>query len=90
MKNSKSIREQAQEKHKEFTLEVENLPVSDLKNRIVGMQTELAASEAHKEANEALSEAQSTLTELKRPYTDVRNAVKLKTKYILELIKARG
>lgn len=86
---SKSVKEQVQEKHKEFALEVNNLSAADLKGRIVSMQQQLAESEAHKEANEALTQARAEVSELVGPYNDVKKAVKLKTRYILELIAER-
>jgi len=74
----------------EFKDAVDGLPVEALKARITSLQQQLDESEEHKEANEALTEARATVSELVGPYNDVKKAVKVKTKYILELIKEKG
>lgn len=79
-----------QKEYPDFCSEVDKLDAGALKARIVGLQQALEESEAHKEANEALQQAREALKELSGPYRDVKKAVKLKTKYILDLIKERG
>lgn len=88
--NSKPIKEVVQEAHKEFTSEVDGLSVEQLRDRIVGMQKQLEESEAHKAANEILKEARCVVNELAAPYREVKKAVSLKTKYIIELLKEKG
>lgn len=87
---SKSVKEQVQEKHKEFASEVDGLSDAALRARIVSLQQALAESEQHKEENEALIQARAEVTELSGPYNDVKKAVKLKTRYILTLIEEKG
>lgn len=87
---SKPTKEQVQEKHKEFAAEVDGLSDAALRARIVSLQQALAESEMHKEANEALTQARAEVNELAGPYNDVKKAVKLKTRYILDLIAEKG
>lgn len=90
MKPSKTISQIVEAEYKEFSQEVYNLPPSDLKNRIAALQQSLSESEEHKASNEALNEARDQVSLLSGTYRDVKKAVKLKTKYILELLKSRG
>lgn len=82
----KSVRDDIEQKHKEFADEVRKLDAEALKARIVALQKGLQESEEHRENNEALHDAKETVRMLQEPYNDVRKAVKLKTKYILELL----
>lgn len=86
----KTIKEKTQKQYADFCEEVQNLTSEALKQRIVTLQQGLQESEDHKEANEALAAARATATELAGPYRDVKKAVKLKTQYILELLKDKG
>lgn len=88
--SNKSIKELVQEAHKEFTAEVDGLPVPQLRDRIVGMQKQLEESDAHKASNDTLKEARTVVNELAAPYREVKKAVSLKTKYIIELLKEKG
>lgn len=90
MSNKKSVKEQVQEKYKDFVSEVDILQVPELKARIVVYQQQLQESNEHKENNEQLTNARALVTELAGPYNDVSKAVKLKTKYIIDLIKEKG
>ncbi len=74
----------------EFVDEVQGLTIEALRNRIVNMQQALDESEAHKEANDTLKEARANLTELSGPYRDVKRAIQLKTRYIIELLREKG
>lgn len=85
-----SNRTKVQKNYPDFANEVEKLDASALKARIVGLQQALEESEAHKEANEVLTAARAEVKELSGPYRDVKKAVALKTKYIIDLIKERG
>jgi hypothetical protein len=75
---------------KEFKEEVDGLSVDDLEIRISNMQKGLDESREHKKNNEALKKVSAEKSELEGPYKDVENAVKVKTKYIIELIKEKG
>lgn len=75
---------------KEFKEEVDALSVAVLEARITRMQKDLDESEEHKKDNIPLNTAKEEVKELSGPYNDVKKAVKLKTKYIIELIKEKG
>lgn len=75
---------------KEFKEEVDRLGVQALEDRIVDLQKGLDESRAHKEENVALRNAKDAVAELNGPYADIEKAVKVKTKYIIELIKEKG
>ncbi len=85
----KTVTEQIQELYPDFADEVVRLDTEALKGRIVSLQQQLEESEVHKEANEALKDARNTVNELMGPYRDVRKAVKLKTKYLVELLSEK-
>jgi hypothetical protein len=90
MKQVKSITEIVETEYKEFAVEVSKLDATALKSRITGLQQALEESEEHKNANQALIDARTEVSLLSGPYRDVKKAVKLKTKYILELLKSRA
>lgn len=75
---------------KEFKEEVDALSVKSLEDRITRMQKDLDESREHKEANTALRHAKDEVAEISGPYSDVEKSVKVKTKYIIELIKEKG
>ena len=74
----------------EFKEEVDRLSIQQLEARISRMQKDLDDSEEHKKNNEALNKVKNEKAELEGPYNDVKKAVKIKTKYIIELIKEKG
>lgn len=74
----------------EFSAEVAGLDVQAMKNRIAGYAKELEDSETHKEENQDLIDAQAEVSLLTGPYKDVRKAVRMKTRYLLGLIKEKG
>ena len=74
----------------EFKEVVDRLNAADINNRISQLQKLLAESEEHKEQNEALKQARAEVSELAGPYRDVKKAVAIKTKYLVELAKEKG
>lgn len=83
------MKDQIRKLYPDFTQEVDNLSSAELEARIVRMQQTLDESEMHREGNDSLKQARATLTELSGPYNDVKKAVKLKTRYIIELLKEK-
>lgn len=75
---------------REFMESVMGLSNKELEARISQMQKALDESEEHREANEALKNAKDEVKLLSGPYNDVKKAVKLKTKYIIDLLKEKG
>lgn len=74
----------------EFKEEVDRLSIEALEARITAYQKGLDESREHKKNNEALAKVSAEKSELEAPYREVENAVKVKTKYIIELIKEKG
>lgn len=74
----------------EFESAVLGLSVEQLKARIAQMQKDLDESEEHKLANNALADLKSQVSTIEGPYNDVKKAVKIKTKFLIELIKEKG
>lgn len=75
---------------KEFKEEVDTLSIPALEARITKMQKALDDSREHKKNNEVLNKVRDEKSMLEGPYNDVEKAVKVKTKYIIELIKEKG
>lgn len=76
--------------HPEFAKEVDALTTEQLKERVYQLQKGLEESEEHKEANDELKAARANVSELSAPYRDIKTAVRLKTKYILELLQKKA
>jgi hypothetical protein len=72
-----------------FVSEVASLSVEDLKARIVQLQQALEESEEQKESDNDLRDAKHVVLELSEPYKEVKKAVKVKTKHIIDLLKKR-
>jgi hypothetical protein len=79
-----------QKKFPEFANEVNGLSVDDLSARISRLaQADADNSEARENDNE-LAEASARHSELKAPYEDAKKAIKLKSRYLRNLIKEKG
>lgn len=74
----------------QFLEEVAGLDVETLEKRISGYQKSLEESEEHKEENTALQNARNELSSLVGPYNDIKKAIKVKTSYLIALIKEKG
>ena len=87
----KSLAEKVQEQYPDFAEEVEkSLTPEQMDARISSLQKQLEESEDHKDSNEQLKDARALVAELAGPYNDVKKAVRLKTKYLIELLKEKG
>lgn len=73
-----------------FTDSCNGLTVQQLDQKIVTLQKELQDSEEHKGKNEDLAKAKAHAKELGATYSEVRRDVKLKTRYLVELIREKG
>jgi hypothetical protein len=76
--------------HPEFADEVSGLSVADLESRLASLAKHAEEISVAKEESEALKDARARLAELSGPFNDGLKAVKLKTKYIIGLIKEKG
>jgi hypothetical protein len=86
----RTLLEKIETEFPEFQSEVVGLAIPQLDKRISDMQKDLQDSEEHKSANEALENARKEVAELAGPYTDVKKAIGLKTKYLVSLIREKG
>lgn len=86
----KSVSKRIQENYPEFEAEVLGLSVDQLNNKLASLAKGLEESENHKDENDDLEKARALVTELAAPYSDVKKAVALKTKYVVGLIKEKG
>lgn len=74
----------------QFRDEVWGLSVEKLEDRIANLQKALDESEEHKKENQALKDAKDEVSMLDGPYKDLKKAVQVKTKFLIELIKDKG
>ena len=89
-KGKKSLRDLMNEEHEAFAHEVERLSVADLDRRLNGLAKAGEEIDEAKETNEGLKDAREELNKVAGPFRDAKKANKLKTKYVIQLIKERG
>ena len=89
-KEKLTFEQKMQQEDPEFTSSVDGLNVAQLEARIANYQKELQDSEEHKAQNQPLKDAQAELKQLTGPYSDVRKAVKKKTRYLISTIRSKG
>ncbi len=90
MKNKKSVAEKITKELPDFVNEVVGLSVEDLNSRVLGLAKGIQGIEDSKEEDEELESAKALVSELSGPYTEGRRVAKLKTKYLISLIKEKG
>lgn len=90
MRQEKSIKEKVQKEYPEFVEAVDGLSVDALEKKISTYAKELEKSEQHKKDNEALKNAAYEKSLLEAPYRDVKKAIGLKVKYLIDLIGEKG
>jgi hypothetical protein len=86
----KTLREVMQGDHEAFAAEVERLSVTDLDKRLNGLAKAGDEIEEEKENNEGLKRARDSYNEASGPFKDAKKANKLKTKYVIQLIREKG
>lgn len=89
-KSKKSIAEKIQEEYPEFAEEVIGLSSEQLDSRLATLAKNLDETETAKENDRQLEDAQGLVSELSGPYKDARKALKLKSKYVIHLLKEKG
>lgn len=87
---AKDFRGKVQKDYPEFADEIHSLSSDELNGRLARMAKDLEIVEDEKEADEKLNETRAALAELAGPYRDSKKAIKLKSKYIIALLKERG
>lgn len=89
-KSKKSLRDTIQESHEAFAQEVDRMSVADLDRRLNLLAKHGEEIDEEKENNEGLKEAREALNQISGPFRDAKKANKLKTKYVIQLIKEKG
>lgn len=74
----------------EFTGEVAGLSVEELNARLSQLAKDFEAVEEAKQADEELESLQAASREAAAPYRDGKKAIRLKSGYIVSLIKEKG
>ena len=87
---AKTIREKVEGEYPEFVDDVIGLNEAQLRARLSTYAIELTKSEQAKEEDQEYQAAKTLASDLGAPYRDVEKALKLKRKYIIELIKDKG
>jgi hypothetical protein len=85
-----NLTEKVQKELPEFVSEVASLSVEQLDARLAQLAKDADAVEQAKEADEALEQARERAAELNAPYVDSRKALRLKSRYIVELLKEKS
>jgi hypothetical protein len=89
-KAKKSLQEKIQEEQPEFAGEVAGLSVDQLNARLAEQAKAAEWNEQAKEDDEELEEAQAHASELGAPYRDAKKAIRLRSRYLIALIKEKG
>ncbi len=83
----KSAKEVCEKELPEFVAEVASLDVEALKARLATLAQGRADNSRAKEGDEELEQAKATASELAAPYRDAEKVLKLKSRYIADLLK---
>jgi hypothetical protein len=89
-KPKKDVRQKAQKQLPDFVEVVDALGVDELEKRLNTLAKQAEEVESAKEADEALEEAKQAVSELGAPYRDAKKDIRLKTRYIIQLIGEKG
>jgi hypothetical protein len=86
----KSVQEKMKDANPEFVMACEGLSIEQLDSRLAGLAKDAESINEAKENDTDLAAAKETASSLGAPYRETKKAVKLKTKYVLQLIKERS
>jgi hypothetical protein len=89
-KPKKSIQERVQKEIPEFAEVVAGLSVAELEQRLASEAKNAERIEEAKENDQALEEAKNQVAEYSAPYRDAKKVVRLKSRYLISLIKEKG
>lgn len=90
MKSKKSVQDTVREEMPEFVDEVASLTADQLNSRLAQLAKDTESLLDAKEADEGLNEARETASQLAAPYKDGVKMIRLKTRYLLSLLKERS
>ncbi len=86
----KSLQEKVHEEMPEFAAEVAGLAVQDLNNRLAALAKGAEENEQAQEDDEELEQARAEASELAAPYRDAKKALRLRSRYVISLIREKG
>jgi hypothetical protein len=86
----RSIQERVQKELPEFAEVVAGLSVAELEQRLATEAKNSERIEESKENDQALEDAKAQVAELGAPYRDAKKVVRLKSRYLISLIKEKG
>lgn len=86
----KDIRTQVKEEFPEFFDSMQSAQSDELNLTLAMLAKGREETQDAKEADEALEQAQITARELAAPYRDAQKAIRLKSKFIVTVLKERG
>jgi hypothetical protein len=89
-KAKKSFQEKVQELMPEFVGEVVGLSVDQLNTRLATEARAAEWNEAEKKKDTVLDEKKKEASEAAAPYRDASKNIKIRSKYLYELIKEKG
>ncbi len=89
-KAKKSFEEKVQAEYPEFVGEIVGLSVDQLNGRLAEQAKAAEWNETSKEEDEDLEKAQALASELGAPYRDAKKEIRLKSRYLIKLIKEKG
>jgi uncharacterized small protein (DUF1192 family) len=90
MKVKKTLEEKIQKDNPEFAAEVAGLSVDELNKRLALLAKDAEAVSESKEADEELENTRALLTQLTAPYRDAQKSIRLKSRFVISLIKDKG
>lgn len=89
-KEKKSNKQKVQAKYPDFVEETQGLSVEALEKKIGVYAKEQEKAVKFKEEDSALNEAKEQVKELSGPHRDIAKALKLKIRFMCELVKEKG
>jgi hypothetical protein len=89
-KSKVSIEEKVQKEFPDFCVDCQGLGVEGLNQKLLTYAKHQEEIEDSLENNEHLKAAREALNELSAPYRDAKKAVRLKMRYIINMIKEKG
>lgn len=89
-RSKKTVQEQVHENYPDFANTIEALSVMELEMRLSAYAKENVKVDEAKEADEELARVSALKSEFEAPYKDAKKALKLKSKYIISLIREKG
>jgi catechol-2,3-dioxygenase len=90
IRKKKSLEEKIREDYGSFYDEVIGLSIADLEKRLSTYAKENEKVNVAMEQDEELKKAKETAKEMAAPYNDTKKALRLKNKFIVQLIADKG